>query len=71
MREYVQGWKKTFEQYYMSHTREIFNNMVIKLAEDARRKFIWAEVSYLSLWWAEVSESVKQQFRRSVNPGTL
>ncbi|KAK7571097.1 hypothetical protein V9T40_014701 [Parthenolecanium corni] len=65
------GWRKTFEQYYESQTRQIFNNMIVKLAEDPRRKFIWAEVSFLSLWWAETSESSRNKFKEFIQNGQV
>lgn len=49
----------TFEEYFKHHTKNILDNMVVKLKEDPRRKFIWAEISFFSLWWNQISEETK------------
>ena len=39
--------------------------MVEKLKEGVGRKFIWAEISYLSLWWTtDATEKEKAAFQR-------
>lgn len=60
------GWIKTFEHYYETQTRFIFNNMIDKLRQNPNRKFIWAEVSFLSLWWNEVSDIKRTKFKEYV-----
>lgn len=58
------GWLKTFEDYYFSETRSILNNMLKELSADSQKKFIWAEVSFFSLWWDELSGVDQEKVRR-------
>ncbi|XP_069748745.1 alpha-mannosidase 2 isoform X2 [Narcine bancroftii] len=58
------GWLKTFDDYYRDQTQHILNNMVIKLQEDVRRKFIWSEISYFSKWWASIDAQKKDIVKR-------
>ena len=64
MRASSAGWIKTFEQYYSAQTKHIFDSMVPMLEKFPRMRFIWAEISYLDLWWREASSELKDRFRR-------
>ncbi|XP_059214046.1 alpha-mannosidase 2 [Centropristis striata] len=65
------GWLKTFDRYYDDQTKHILNNMLIKLTEDSRRKMIWAEISYFSKWWNDISEKQRETVRRLLGAGQL
>jgi len=65
------GWLKTFEEYFRLQTVHIFNNMVEKLNQEPDRKFIWAEVSYLSMWWAQAKSEQRVALRKLIESGQL
>lgn len=58
------GWIKTFEAYYASQTRNILNSMLEKMSTNPTLKFIWAEISYFSMWWDELNENSKQRVKK-------
>ena len=58
------GWIKTFEKYYKEQTNKILSNVVARLQQYPDMTFIWAEISYLALWWEEQPASVRQAYIR-------
>ncbi|XP_007529261.1 alpha-mannosidase 2 [Erinaceus europaeus] len=65
------GWLKTFDEYFREKTQHIFNNMVVKLKEDSRRKFIWSEISYLSKWWDTIDAQKRNTVKSLISNGQL
>ena len=58
------GWIKTFERYYLDQTRHILDNMIDKLEAYPKMRFIYAEMSFFSLWWNDISQSKKERVKR-------
>lgn len=65
------GWIKTFDQYFRQQTSGILTTVVNALAADARRKFIWAEISYFSWWWEEQNSAMQQTALDIIQSGQL
>ncbi|XP_066523680.1 alpha-mannosidase 2x isoform X2 [Hoplias malabaricus] len=65
------GWVKTFDKYYNDQTQHILNNMVVKLVEDPRRKFIWSEMSFFVKWWESADASKRDTMRKLILGGQL
>nr|XP_020635653.1 alpha-mannosidase 2 [Pogona vitticeps] len=63
------GWLKTFDDYFRDQTQHILNNMVVKLQEDKRRKFMWSEISYFSKWWDGIDSQKKDAVKRLLEDG--
>lgn len=65
------GWKLTVEEYYDRQSRHILDTIVETLTKDARRKFIWEEMSYLERWWRDASGGKREAFTELVKNGQL
>ncbi|KAF2897124.1 hypothetical protein ILUMI_09045 [Ignelater luminosus] len=65
------GWLKTVEEYYLSQTKHILNNMIVKLQDDPRRKFIWAEISYFAMWWEDLEQDQREIVKRLIRNNQL
>lgn len=48
------GWLKTYDEYYLTATRYILNNVMRNLKEYPQLKFIWAEMSFFSRWYEDL-----------------
>ncbi|KAB0803931.1 hypothetical protein PPYR_00901 [Photinus pyralis] len=65
------GWIKTVDEYYLSQTKHILNNMITKLTGDLRRKFIWAEISYFSMWWDDLELADRENVKKLIHNNQL
>nr|XP_015199115.1 PREDICTED: alpha-mannosidase 2x isoform X2 [Lepisosteus oculatus] len=65
------GWIKTFDKYYFDQTQHIINNMLVKLQEDPRRKFIWSEISFFAKWWESVDMQKREAMSKLIRSGQV
>lgn len=60
------GWLKTFDEYYDQLTKSILTNMLHQLMENPDMTFIWAEISYFSKWYDDLSTDDKEDVKTYV-----
>lgn len=65
------GWLKTYEEYFRLQTRQILDNVVDHLALEPKRRFIWAEMSYLSMWYAIADQGRREKAKHLIKNGQL
>ena len=58
------GWIKTFDEYFQTQTKQIITTIITSLTKDPRRTFIWAEISYLSWWWEDQTEDIREKLKQ-------
>ncbi|CAF3772610.1 unnamed protein product [Rotaria sp. Silwood1] len=61
------GWLHTFEGYFQHATKNIIDNVITMLDKNNKYKFVWAEISFLSLWWDQASSDQRQLFKKFIN----
>ncbi|ELU10739.1 hypothetical protein CAPTEDRAFT_167403 [Capitella teleta] len=65
------GWVKTFDRYYSEQTRHILDNMLEKLEAYPKMRFIYAEISFFSMWWQEISVDKQRRVKNLIKEGRL
>jgi alpha-mannosidase II len=66
------GWLKTFDQYYVTQTKPILNNLLTRLTQNEKLTFIWAEVSFFAMWYESLtSEDAKESVKLLLERGQL
>ncbi|CAF1220890.1 unnamed protein product [Rotaria sordida] len=60
----MNSWLNTYEQYFAYSARRILNTMITMLDKNSKYKFIWAEMSFLSLWWDQATYDQRQLLKK-------
>ncbi|CAF4605644.1 unnamed protein product, partial [Rotaria sp. Silwood2] len=51
----------------MHAVRRILDAMITVLNENPKYKFVWAEMSFLSLWWNQATNDKRQLLKKFLN----
>ncbi|PAA93761.1 hypothetical protein BOX15_Mlig010811g1, partial [Macrostomum lignano] len=65
------GWRNTLDEYYRTETVNLLNGMLSSLPNLPRMTFIYAEVSFLSMWWSELSNQQRDTAKQLIGSGRL
>lgn len=63
------GWLKTFTTYFDEDTRFILDTVITKMEEYKDMTFVWAELSFLQLWWDQAASSKRRSLRELIRSG--
>lgn len=63
------GWIKTFEGYYRDQTSKILSGMAKHLGEKDDMRFIYAEMSFLEMWWRDQTEATREKVKGYLKSG--
>ena len=61
------GWIHTFEGYFNQATKHILNTVIQILDTNKKYKFVWAEMSFLSLWWNQANQNERDLLKKVIN----
>uniref|UniRef100_A0A915DEW7 Alpha-mannosidase n=1 Tax=Ditylenchus dipsaci TaxID=166011 RepID=A0A915DEW7_9BILA len=65
------GWLSTFEGYYTQHTDSIHTGAMQFLNTHQNMSFIYAEMSFLEMWWRLHNETDRQAMKKVIDRGQL
>lgn len=63
----ILGWIHTFEAYFNQATKHIIDTVITILDTNKKYKFIWAEMSFLSLWWDQASADQRKLLKKVID----
>jgi hypothetical protein len=71
------GFKKTVDEYYSgtnqmvdhASVRSILSTVTDELSKDPKRRFSFAEVKYLQMWYTRQKPEIKEKFKKLVQNG--
>jgi len=59
------------DEYYNRFVKNILNTSIKELLADERKRFSYAEMKFMSMWWTEQRDSMKEDVRKLVTDGRL
>ena len=65
------GYRESFQQYFDNEVHNILDSMLVALATDHHRKFVWEETSFLTTWWQKATDYQKQLMKQLIDEKRL
>lgn len=63
------GWLKTFTTYFEEDTRVILDTVITKMEQYENMTFVWAEISFLKLWWDQAPSAKRHSLKKLIRSG--